>query len=95
MDCRVPGIASARARLTQQMNAGQNREFSFSEPVATLGRARGRPIVLIKEWRDVQAELVCLRVEQAFLMFSLKSLPGILRPACGAAVALACMTAFP
>jgi len=37
---------------------GQDREFTFSEPIAASGRARqGRPVALIKEWRDVQAEV--------------------------------------
>jgi len=57
LDAQAQGEAMIRKALAELKLWGQNREFSFSEPVATLGRARGRPIVLIKEWRDVQAEV--------------------------------------
>mgnify|MGYP006295618131 CR=1 FL=1 len=51
------------------LNRGQNREFTFTDPVSAPGRRR---IVLIKEWRDVQAE-VCVRTNTISFLFFVMS----------------------
>jgi len=44
-----------RKALAELKLWGLKREFEFSEPLAVPGRAKRT--VLIKEWRDVQAEV--------------------------------------